>query len=430
MGSAEITASGCACGGSCDSCAGSLPDAPDCAIHYHFGMLLGVEDFRAEQGFHLGHARRHQRALHGYGVVYGYAVEHDAAKQELKVLPGLAVDRRGRDLALDAAQCLSLPAWWDKHRNDDAFAELPNLDDVTLDLEVVLCYASCLSRPVPAIADPCAGDNQPGIAYSRICEAPSLSLRRAQPAAAASAPPYRLLRVLLGLAAPEPADSWLSAAQADIAALPPDERAPAQAALWQAVLARATAHTADPLDALADDDPGCLVLARLHGLHLFKDAQGWQSSLAAAPDIDQRPNLLPSQLLQTALLRPGVAAPGLPLGGPRLKPGGLSRSGTSLRLDFDQDLAAASVSSSAFSVQAFGPAGWSALAYSDPPSYSPASRRVTLNLSAPVPVDASLIRVTVRGSGPTPLLGADLLPAGAPSPDQDGLDISTQIAGS
>jgi hypothetical protein len=55
---------------------------------------------------------------------------------------------------------------------------------------------------------------------------------------------------------------------------------------------------------------------------------------------------------------------------------------------------------------------------------------VTLTLSAPVPADASLIRVTVRGSGPTPLLGANLLPAGAPSPDQDGLDISNQIAGS
>ncbi|QNM98646.1 hypothetical protein [Chitinimonas koreensis] len=186
MGAPDTTAAsqaGCGCQGSCDACAGSLPDAPDCAINYHFGMLLGVEDFRVEQGFHVGRLRRHQRALHGSGVVYGYGVEFDAARRELKVAPGYALDRRGRDLELAEAQCLGLPAWWEKHRDDDDFLDLADKDNATFDAEVVLCHGSCLSRPVPAIADPCAGDGSPGIAYSRICERPVLSLRRARPPA-------------------------------------------------------------------------------------------------------------------------------------------------------------------------------------------------------------------------------------------------------
>src|SRR5262249_38615001 len=99
---ATTSSCGCATTDAEGRCGGTLPDDPSCAINYHFGMLLGVEDFRADQGFHLGHARRHQRALHGYGVVYGYAVSFDAKKSELRVEPGLAVDRRGRDLCLDA----------------------------------------------------------------------------------------------------------------------------------------------------------------------------------------------------------------------------------------------------------------------------------------------------------------------------------------
>ncbi len=92
---------GCGCGGSSTiepRCGGTLPDSPDCANNYHFGMLLGVDDFRADQGFHLGHHRRHQRALHGYGVVYGYAVSFDPEGGQVRVEPGFVK-------ALDHASC-------------------------------------------------------------------------------------------------------------------------------------------------------------------------------------------------------------------------------------------------------------------------------------------------------------------------------------
>ena len=94
-----------------DRCAASLPDNPQCAPNYHFGMLLGVADLRAEQGFHVGRLRRHQRLLHGSGVVAGYPVHFDADDYELHVGPGYAIDALGRDLLLDSEQCVSLPKW-------------------------------------------------------------------------------------------------------------------------------------------------------------------------------------------------------------------------------------------------------------------------------------------------------------------------------
>ena len=137
-------------------CDARLPDNPACAIHYHFGMLLGVEDFRTEQGFHVGRLRRHQRALHGDGVIEGYDVAFDATLAELRVGAGYAIDPHGRDLEMLADQCLGLPAWWLKHRDDDDFLDVADKDNVTFDADVQLCYAGCLSRPVPSIADVCA----------------------------------------------------------------------------------------------------------------------------------------------------------------------------------------------------------------------------------------------------------------------------------
>jgi hypothetical protein len=436
------TQAGCACQdcaapGPCDA---DLPDSPDCAINYHFGMLLGVDDFRTEQGFHVGRLRRHQRALHGFGVVYGFAVSADPAAAELRVGPGYAIDAHGRDLALDAAQCLGLPAWWLKHRGDDEFADVPDKDDVTFDADVRLCYAGCLARPVPAIADACAGGNA-DIAYSRICEAPRLALavRRADAAPPAQPEPvrYHLLRVLLGLEPPalgadgKPLgdDQWLLDGLGALGGLPGEERAAALDALWRAAAARATATAAAPTDAastpddeLADD---CLAIATLRDVHIFLDqsapgAAVWKATVKTI-DIDRRPTLLPTHVLQDALQ--ALATGGF--AGPVVTHG--ARAGQVLTLEFDKPLAAASVSAGAFSASAFDPAaGWSALAFAAP-AYDGA-RTVTLTLAAAPPTGAR-IRVTVTGSGPTPLLGADFIPAGARTRDSDGANLSTTIAG-
>ena len=148
MNAADLPSSTCSCQPVGERCAAALPDSPQCAPNYHFGMLLGVDDFRAEQGFHVGRLRRHQRLLHGAGVVAGFAIDYDAASYELKVDAGYAIDILGRDLWLDAARCVNLALWWEKHQGDEVFDEIE--PGVTLfDLDIVACYASCLDRPVP-----------------------------------------------------------------------------------------------------------------------------------------------------------------------------------------------------------------------------------------------------------------------------------------
>lgn len=421
--------------GRCDA---ELPDNPQCAPNYHFGMLLGVEDLRAEQGFHLGRSRRHQRLLHGSGVVAGYAVDlHGEEGDEIRVGPGLAVDGHGRDVVLEREQCVSLPRWWQAHRTDAAFHDIGNPEDATFDLDVLLCHASCLDRPVPAIADPC---DQRGadVAYARVCETARLLLARSPAADAPQPLSHPLLRMGLGLAAPQrdadgqplASSRWLLAQQVALAALDPAAQAQARPRLWRELLARAVAEQspAPPASADADaDEAGCLRLARLHGVHLRHDADGWQVTVAEI-ELGVRDVLLPTALLQALLLHEPAAA--WPASGPVPLPADAARQGGQLTLRFSQPLAAASVTVAAFEVAGFDPdAGWQplgldAVAYESDPDDGP-----TVRLTLAAPPSQDLLCVTVRGSGSTPLLGASLVAAGARWPGDPGRDVSITIAG-
>ena len=57
--------------------------------------------------------------------------------------------------------------------------------------------------------------------------------------------------------------------------------------------------------------------------------------------------------------------------------------------------------------------------------FRPTSDLERLNRS---PAGTNPVRVTVRGTGPTPILGADLTPVGAVTADGDGADISITIS--
>lgn len=420
---------GCGCGGTDPRCGGTLPDQPDCAVNYHFGLLLGVEDFRAEQGFHLGHHRRHQRLLHGWGVVHGMGVGFDAKKLEIRVEPGFAVDAKGRDLSIEVAQCLGLPAWWLQNREKDAFADIADKDDASFDADVLLCASTCLTRPVPAIADPCA-EGGGETAYARICETAKLTLVRRPEGtkdAAPGKPSYRLLRRLAGLVPADAEDkdeAWLAAQVAALGALVGETRAAAEAALWRAVAARAAAASADPvappvwlpppdIDGV-EDRSGCMVLARLTGVTLRLTDAGWQVGVASV-SIDGRATLLPTQLLEA--LRPPPGAPA----GPLLAEATIGAQEVVLR--FDRAIAQTSATAAAFAATEFDVAsGWKVFAVT---IGTVTDTTVTLKLDrAPA---GQRLRVTAFGRGATPLLGADLIPAGAPTPDADGTDQSLTL---
>lgn len=72
-------------------------------VHYFSGKLLSAEDFTAEQEYLLEKFRRHNRYLHGCGVVIGLdvSVSGDAAAGfQIVVSPGYAIDPSGREITI------------------------------------------------------------------------------------------------------------------------------------------------------------------------------------------------------------------------------------------------------------------------------------------------------------------------------------------
>jgi hypothetical protein len=73
-------------------------------VRFFQGQLLSANDFQAEQEYWLEKQRRHNRTVHGYGVVSGLNVS--VADNIVSVSPGMAFDRRGNELVVP--QCLRL----------------------------------------------------------------------------------------------------------------------------------------------------------------------------------------------------------------------------------------------------------------------------------------------------------------------------------
>src|SRR5258708_3296561 len=73
---------------------------------YFEGKRLTADSFRVEQSYLLERRRLLNRAIHGWGVVYGYAVKPvraancrtEDASGALEIGPGLALDECGREL--------------------------------------------------------------------------------------------------------------------------------------------------------------------------------------------------------------------------------------------------------------------------------------------------------------------------------------------
>src|SRR5262249_55535145 len=146
------------------------PLSPYSALSYHFGMLLGVDDFETEQAYHRAKHRLHNAWLHREGVVWGFGVDIKTDEGEVEVKPGLALDASGHELHLEAAVCLNVEKWIEKHK-DDPDIELETSDDQkkVKHAHVVMRFKACLTRQVPAFLEPCNNAGT-GTAYSRVFE--------------------------------------------------------------------------------------------------------------------------------------------------------------------------------------------------------------------------------------------------------------------
>jgi hypothetical protein len=117
--------------------------APLERVRYFPRQMLTADDMRLEQEYFREKLRRHNRYLHGWGVVCGLAVEwtDDLKNWSVRVCPGYAVAPQGDEIAVD--------------------------DCVIVDLKLGATPEPCTVRwPCPPVGEMPGGDRErPAIAY-------------------------------------------------------------------------------------------------------------------------------------------------------------------------------------------------------------------------------------------------------------------------
>nr|WP_166180937.1 hypothetical protein [Altererythrobacter segetis] len=84
-------------------------------VNYATGVMLQADDFEAEQTYHRGRLAQLACYLLGSGTLAGLNVGAPEAGDnllELKVEPGVAIDRLGRLIEISSAQCIRLASWF------------------------------------------------------------------------------------------------------------------------------------------------------------------------------------------------------------------------------------------------------------------------------------------------------------------------------
>lgn len=81
--------------------------------HFFSGRLLDVDTLTAEQDYYREKLRRHNRALHGYGVVTGLSVRVDPGGSLVVVDPGYAINAVGEEICVRHRATLAAPATGD-----------------------------------------------------------------------------------------------------------------------------------------------------------------------------------------------------------------------------------------------------------------------------------------------------------------------------
>jgi hypothetical protein len=418
------------------SCGGPLPTDPFTALRFHFGMLLGVDDFETEQAYHRGKMRLHNAWLHREGVAWGFGVSLDRGSGELRVDRGLAYDHVGHELHLDAMACLNLGAWYDEHPDDPVLSGAAGQtgDQVRFDAHIQLRFRSCLDRQVPALSEPCEGSSV-GTAYSRVVETVELRLVPGRTPARPFPSPYHRLRLLFMLEDPVEragkvieSDQQVLDAREYVLGLPP-ERQPA--AYLQAFRRFAPL---DGLDLEPPDDPPPLFptpegtwleLADVVDVTLRGSKGNWRLT-GGRVDVTVRPTHVATATIQELLCGPLFKAGevGADAGGPRVRRDTVQVRNRVVTLAFDKPLRSASVTPEPFVVTTFGRHGWNNLEVRRA-TFRRQGNLVTLTLRETPEGDR--LRLIARGTGTEPLLGESLVPmagvvGGPPGTVHDGHD--------
>jgi hypothetical protein len=158
----------------------------DKRVDYSFDMVLGLAEFQQEQHYFLEKAYLHERALHGYGTVYGLQVltaqaADDPADYVVTVMPGMAIDQWGREVVVRSAQCARLGQWLAAmEQSDPGGTALHTGVSGELTVYGVMKYAECEDDLVPLPGQPCSSSAQTSVP-SRIRDAWDIELQWTPP---------------------------------------------------------------------------------------------------------------------------------------------------------------------------------------------------------------------------------------------------------
>jgi hypothetical protein len=400
-------------------------------------MLLGEDDFRVLIGSPRGKQMLHTSWLHGSGVIWGYDVQRSGV-WDLKVSPGLAVDGIGRELLQECSACIDLR---DAVKATESETE-GDCSTRTIEACLVAEFDSCLSAPVPTLADPCDVTRKHDD-YSRVVERTHLELRLG----CCPRPwrPYHRVRVLLGLSPvgyDDDDEAGLEALEERrrAAAAVPGERvreflcAFRRLAALDAADLRPANETGDCYPTLfpVNEEDAAVVLAAVE--IDVRDRDGCPEITDVRVDVTARTALLPTSTIQelTCGLAPGLITDGDDqgdAGGPRVigQEIALVDRGSRLIIPVTAPLARGSVQGtvSVSSLSPDRPGGWI-----DEDSYGTRfdrSRQAIVVRLDQAPRN-QLVRIVVKGTGPRPVMGSDpLVPlagivGGPPGTSYDGHD--------
>ncbi len=426
-------------GRDCDS---TLPVDPFTALKPHFGMLLGVQDFQTIDAYHRGKQWLHSGWLHRDGTVWGLKISLDVEHDEIRVAPGLAVDALGRELYLPKPVCLNVPAWVERHRDDEEFRDIfeeVGETAVRFSVHAVIRFRACPARQVPALMEPCEG-GAATTAYSRLLETVEVRLRPGLAPAVGGAGrerPYHRLRLLFALDAPIEEEGAVTAddqlvidERERIQGLPAGEQ-PAEyllafrrfAALDEMDLHPAAAGEGEFVSLFPALEPAPLVLADLTDLTV--DGQKLQSG---SVDNQVRDVHVATATIQELLCGPLFGLPdsggggsfvassraAADAGGPRIEQRSVASDGKTLdfSLSVGELLKRSVKEEQSVFVSSYGVnSGWRRETIAD---IRFAGDTVKISLKRKEALRAELLRLVVKGTGPTPVLGVNRVPlAGA-----------------
>lgn len=409
----------------CDNCrGGDLPVNAFLAPRVTYGMLLGESDFRTMIGYPRGKQLLHHAWLHGTGVVWGYPVKATGS-WELQVGSGLAIDPMGREVIRESWGAVDLRELRDQAQAAgrlDASGE--DCDTVQVTGCLVARFDGCLSSPVPAYANPCDVTRRHDD-YSRVLERARVEIRLGDCSDQCRGD-YRRVRVLVGLAAGDPADERdaeaLAARRRVLAAPIPAHELSCQV---QAMACRDAAELVPEPDAdghlglyPTDVEDAAVVLATVTITLCFRD-DCW--GFVGLPHVQEcaRTTLLPTDLISALAcgLAPGLlgASGEQPVEGPRVVGPDISldERGRQLTIPVTRRLLPGTVRGTV-EVTTLAPDKddrWVVEDVDDttyaPDPDGPGSIAVRLAYSLNDRADHTLVRVRVRGTGGRPVMGDD-----------------------